>query len=169
MCSLFLLSKITQLIDLQLASLLERKFNEPAFSDCFLLEIKVHPNNKVEVFLDSDEGITFEKCRRISRYLEEHIDEEGWLGEKYTLEVSSPGATRPLTMPRQFPKHIGRKLALQLHSGTKMEGKLTSADEEKITLEVTQVIKEGKKRKKKTETLDYSFDNIEQAIVQLSF
>ncbi len=157
------------MIDQHLIPLLQRKFLEPGFSDCFLLEIRARPNNKVEVFLDSDEGITFEKCRLVSRFLEEHIDEAGWLGEKYTLEVSSPGATRPLELPRQFPKHIGRKLKVDLHSGESVKGKLTRAGEEAIVLEVSRTEKAGKKKKKIVEDRELSFENIKQAIVQLSF
>jgi ribosome maturation factor RimP len=166
---LFIAQKRGFLMDQHLVPLLQRKFLEPEFSDCFLLEIRVRPNNKVEVFLDSDEGITFEKCRLISRYLEEHIDEAGWLGEKYTLEVSSPGATRPLELPRQFPKHIGRKLKVDLHSGEIVKGKLTQAGEEAIVLEVSRTEKAGKKKKKIVEDHEIAFENIKQAIVQLSF
>jgi len=156
-------------MDQHLIPLLQRKFLESEFSDCFLLEIRARPNNKVEVFLDSDVGITFEKCRLISRYLEEHIDEAGWLGEKYTLEVSSPGATRPLELPRQFPKHIGRKLKVDLHSGETLKGKLTQANEESIFLEVSRTEKSGKKKKKIVEARELSFENIKQAVVQLAF
>ena len=71
----------------KIVELLEEKFKEEEFTDCFLIDIKLHKHNKLDIFLDSDTGITFRKCQRISRYLESFIDEEGWLGEKYVLEV----------------------------------------------------------------------------------
>jgi len=71
--------------------LLTEKFAEEEFADCFLVATELSKKNKLEIFVDSDSGMTFDKCRKLSRYLEEFIDEEQWLGQKYTLEVSSPG------------------------------------------------------------------------------
>ena len=84
------------MIEAKIESLLQDKFKEEGFTDCFLLEVKLHANRKLDVFIDSDTGITFGKCQTISRYLEQYLDEEGWLGESYVLEVSSPGVGRPL-------------------------------------------------------------------------
>ncbi len=120
----------------KLEDLLAAKFAEADFADCFLLEIKVQPSNRIEVFLDSDTGITLEKCTRISRYLEHHLDEAGWAGTHYVLEVSSPGVSRPLSLPRQYPKHVGRWLELRLEGGERLEGKLLEVDDEGVTLEV---------------------------------
>ena len=132
-------------IEIKIAQLLSELLEGEAFSDCFLLEAKLHANQKVEVFLDSDTGITFDKCQRISRYLEQHIDENGWLGEKYTLEVSSPGVSRPLTLLRQYPKHLGRKLEITQTDKTVKTGKLLQVLDNAIVLEEEVKTKEGKK------------------------
>ena len=95
----------------KIVELLEEKFKEEEFADCFLIEIKLHKHNKLDIFLDSDTGITFQKCQRISRYLESYIDEGGWLGEKYVIEVSSPGLTRPLKLRRQYFKKSNQRYA----------------------------------------------------------
>ena len=97
----------------KITDLLDKKFTEEDFSDCFLVDIKAHAHNKIDVFIDSDSGVTFEKCQKISRYLERFIDENGWLGEKYVLEVSSPGISRPLKFKRQYAKNIGRKVEVK--------------------------------------------------------
>jgi ribosome maturation factor RimP len=54
--------------------------------------------------------------------------------EDFGLEVTSAGATTPLTMPRQYVKNLGRKLEVQTKEG-KIEGNLTAADQDNITLE----------------------------------
>ena len=153
----------------RIADLLDAKFQEEDFLDCFWLDIKMLPNNKVEVFLDSDSGITFEKCRKVSRYLESFIDEEGWLGEKYVLDVSSPGIGRPLKFPRQYVKNMGRGLVVKLVDGNEDEGTIIAADDEKVTLEKKVRIKEGKKKRTETVQTDFPYDTIQKALVQISF
>ena len=87
-------------------------FEEEEFQDCFLVEINASGGSRVEVYIDADAGIDFTRCRKISRYLEAEIEEQGWMNEQYTIEVSSPGLDRPLKFKRQYTKNIGRKLAV---------------------------------------------------------
>ena len=61
------------MIEDKITDLLEELFTTEEFSDCFLVEVKLHANRKLEVFMDCDEGITFERCRKTSRYLEKHL------------------------------------------------------------------------------------------------
>ena len=156
-------------MEAKIYDLLEEKFEEEEFTDCFLIELKLHANNKLEVFIDSDTGITFDRCRKISRYLETYLDESGWLGERYTLEVSSPGVGRPLQLLRQYPKHIGRKLKVKLKDGSELEGTLTEVSEEQISLERRVVERQGKKKKHLKVNTDVPFDDIEGSLVQISF
>lgn len=158
------------MIEQRIEAQLEGLFKEEAFEDCFLIEIKFNaPQQKLEVFIDSDSGIDFDRCREISRKLESEIEENGWLGEKYTLEVSSPGVDRPLKLPRQFPKHIGRKLELKLQDGSSEEGTLTEVGEDSIILERKVRIKEGKRKKTITENPEIAYSDIEEAKVKISF
>lgn len=157
------------MVEENIALLLGQLFETPEFADCFLLEIKLHANQKVEIFIDSDTGVTFEKCRLISRHLEQHIDEQGWLGEKYTLEVSSPGVSRPLKFPRQYPKHIGRTLEVTLQQGEVKQGKLLQADAQLITLEEEVKRKEGKKNIRELVQTIIPFDQIKKAVVKISY
>ena len=149
--------------------LLTEKFQEEDFKDFFLVGIELHKNNKLDVFIDSDSGLPLDKCRQISRYLESYLDEEQWLGEKYTLEVSSPGLTRPLKLKRQYAKNIGRSLEVTLTDGTVKTAELKAVDDEGIQVEETVVVKEGKKKKKMVVQTDLHFDNIKKALVVISF
>lgn len=154
----------------KIIDLLEEKFKEPEFKDCFWLDIKRHSvRNKLEVIIDSDTGLTLKKCQRISRYLEGFIDEEGWLGEKYVIEVCSPGADKPLKVIRQYPKHIGRKLIVKKKDGETEEGRLTAVTREAILIEYKVRRKEGKRKITEEVKSTISFDQIEKATVKLSF
>ena len=157
------------MIEEKITALLEEKFQEDAFTECFLVGLKLHAHNKLDVFLDSDFGITFEKCQRISRYLEQYLDEEKWLGEKYVLEVSSPGISRPLVMKRQYPRNIGRKVEVKLKDGDKRTGILTEVEEDRITLEEKIRVKEGKRKKVEVVETEISFNSIDHTKVKITF
>lgn len=153
----------------KIEALLLEKFKEEGFEDCFLVEIRLHDNHKLEVFVDSDSSITYDKCRVISRYLEKHIEEGKWLGDKYILEVSSPGITRPLKFARQYKKNEGRTVKVKLKDGKKEEGLLKSVSETEIVLEQKVRVKEGKKKKTQILQTPIPFDNIKETIVKISF
>lgn len=154
----------------RITRLLEEKFTtDEAFADCFIVEIHLKGGQHLDVFADSDSGMTFAKCQALSRHLEKHLDENGWLGEKYVLEVSSPGVDRPLKFPRQYRKNAGRTLAVTLTDKTQKTGLLKSADDNGIVLETTHIERENNKKKEvKTET-PIAYDQIEKAVVQLAF
>ena len=157
------------MIEQKLLDLLEQKFQEEEFTSFFLIELKIHLGSKIEVFIDGDNGVTFVTCRRISRYLEHHIDENGWLGEQYSIDVSSPGTSKPLVFKRQYPKHLGRKLEVKLLADGKKVGKLITIEENHIVLEEKTRIKEGKKKKTVILKHEIAFDDIKTTIVKISF
>lgn len=153
----------------QIEELLQEKFAEPEFADCFVVEVKLEGKKGLEVYVDSDSGITLEKCQRISRFLESHLDTNGWLGEDYSLDVSSPGISRPLKFARQYHRNIGRTLEVQLSAGESKTGVLKTVNPESIILEEEIKWKEGKKNMKGTVQTVISFEHIAKATVKLSF
>lgn len=148
----------------QLEELLAKVLKEEELTDCFLIEMK-KKDSKVIIYIDADEGVTFEKCRKISRKLEAHLDENLLLGEKYRLNVSSPGADKPLKYLRQYYKHIDRKIEVHLKDESTIEGVLKSIEEEILTVEVTT----GKGKKKIVELKTIEFLNIEKSFILLAF
>ena len=58
--------------------------------------------NLVRVFIDHPDGVSLALCERVTRELE-------GIRERYALEVSSPGAERPLTRPDHFRRYLGRR------------------------------------------------------------
>ena len=156
------------MVETHITNLLETLFQEEEFEDCYLIDIN-HSSNRLQVFIDADDGVTFQQCQRISRYLEGYLDEEGWLGEKYILEVSSPGISRPLKLPRQYPKNIGRKMEVKTKAGETFEGTLTEVQENRIVLEEKKRVKEGKKKVNKEFRYEIPFTDVRRAKVKVSF
>lgn len=154
----------------RIAQLLDEKYRDDAeFADCFNVEIVLKPGNQLFVFADSDSGMTFEKCQKLSRFLESHLDTNLWLTDKYILEVSSPGIGRPLKFVRQYIKNVGRTVAVTLLDKTQQVGTLKSADDDKILLEREVVELDGKKKKKVMAQVEIPMAQIEKTIVQLAF
>lgn len=83
--------------------------------------------------LGPDEGVTVGDCARISRALEEHLDQATDLAQRYVLEVSSPGVERPLIRSADFERFAGKEVAVRvsapLPDGSKrIEGELLGLD-----------------------------------------
>lgn len=153
----------------QITQLLEQYFQESELEDCFITELNVS-GNRINVFVDSDSDMGFDKCRKISRYLENHFDETQAFGEKYTLEVSSPGIGKPLKFRRQWVKNVGRKVEVTLKGEDKnVKGELKAVTEDGVEIEYETKEKQGKKNIKKTVLQKIAEDEIEKIIVKVSF
>lgn len=146
------------------------KFSGDAdFNDCFLVETKLGAGKLLEVFVDADGAMDFARCQKISRFLEADLDEHKWLGEEYTLEVSSPGIGRPLKFVRQYVKNIGRTVEVLLTDGSIETGILRKADENGIAIEQEKKILEGKKKVKTLIETEIPFDKINRTVVVVVF
>jgi ribosome maturation factor RimP len=63
----------------------------------------------VRVSIDTDDGISLDDVAGVTRELSIALDESNVMGEQpYTLEVGSPGVSRPLTLERHWRRHVGR-------------------------------------------------------------
>jgi len=131
-------------IEKRVKELVDEKIAEIARPDLFWVDIKMHSNGKLIILLDGDKGVGISDCVAISRYVGFKLEEENVLDTAYNLEVSSPGIDTPLTLPRQYVKNIGRRLAIKMADGTKREGKLSGLTEDAILVEETKKEK-GKK------------------------
>ena len=131
----------------------------------YLVDIRVALGRRIEILADSDNGITITECVQISRYLE-GLPELESVFENHALEVSSPGVDEPLHLHRQFVKNVGRKLAVTLTDGRKIEGDLETVTEEGLILQsYTQI----KNIRKDIKTVEIPMKDIKEAIVQIKF
>jgi ribosome maturation factor RimP len=134
-------------------------------TDIFVVSLKIKPTNNIKIFLDADDGFPISKSTSINKKLRRMIDEEAMFPEgDYSLEVSSPGVDEPLLFIRQYQKNIGRTIEITPMEGEPTIGKMISADEEKVVLEVLVSAK-----KKETAQVEIPFSSIKQAVIQISF
>jgi ribosome maturation factor RimP len=150
-----------------LAPLLEEK-------NLFLVDVRISMGRKIEVFADSDTGITIEECAVISRFLEKHLDGSGIVPDNYILESSSPGMSNALRVPRQYKKRIGRIFEIDKNDGAHIEATLLKADDEQITLqEILPELKKKDKKKgaKEEEPKEFvvKYTDIKKAVLQFKF
>ena len=67
------------------------------------------PTIDVRVERRDGQAVTVDDCARASRALEARLDADGSVGDRYVLEVSSPGVERPLLKPADWQRFTGRK------------------------------------------------------------
>ena len=80
------------------------------------------------------------------------------MGEQpYTLEVTSPGVDRPLTLPRHWRRNKGRLVKVTATDGSAFTGRVKESDEERVSLEVS-----GKRR-------EVAYADVKKALVQIEF
>lgn len=69
----------------------------------------------LRVFIDSDDGVDIEECAKVSEALSEKLDEADPIKQNYFLEVSSPGAERPLKKEADFMKALGKNVYIKTY------------------------------------------------------
>ena len=119
-----------------------REFLQPITQqfDAYTVDVVVrgeHTSKVIEIYVDTDRGITLDECSQISRSLSEKLDETDLIIGRYRLEVSSPGVESPLKLKRQYLKNVGRMCKVKyVVNGKKLiqEGRLEDVTEEKITI-----------------------------------
>ena len=93
----------------------------------------------VEVYVDSDEALSVDTLAKVNREVGFLLETEEVIEGRYTLNVSSPGVDRPLRLPRQYKKNIGRTLKVKYMNEEKrlnVQGELINTAEEFIELNV---------------------------------
>src|SRR6476646_8512887 len=121
----------------------------------FLVEVRIKPTNNVKVFIDADEGVVLTDLISYNRKLYKILEESGLFPEDdFSLEVSSPGLDEPLKLHRQYKKNEGRYIDVTMNDESRREGKLITATEDGIVLEMESG--KGKKKVVKQETILFS-------------
>ncbi|HJG47843.1 MAG TPA: ribosome maturation factor RimP [Facklamia tabacinasalis] len=103
--------------------------------NCYLVDVeyvKEGPNWYLRVYADKENGIDIEDCAKISEKLSEALDQisPDPFPKAYFLEVSSPGAERPLKTEKDILNAVGEYIHLdyyvpqfgeKFHEGTLLE------------------------------------------------
>lgn len=119
----------------------------------------------LRVFIDKPGGIDIEECGVVSERLGEKLDEVDPITHNYFLEVSSPGAERPLKKAADFENSIGKQVNVKTYEpidGIKeFEGKLIEFNGEFLQIAV--------KIKTRTKTFEIPFDKVAIARLAVEF
>jgi ribosome maturation factor RimP len=119
---------------------------------------------KLIVLVDSDDGLTIDKCSKISKNLSGYLEENEIFDSAFTLEVSSPGLDHPLKLRRQYLKNVGRGIKIRTNDGQEIEGILKNLKEEQVEIELNK-----SKGEKSVQKIEIPFTKIDRAMVLVSF
>ncbi|MDR6864396.1 ribosome maturation factor RimP [Phycicoccus sp. 3266] len=141
-------------------------------------DVAVTPTGKrrlVRVWIDralSAEGdatdvvppLSLDEVSDATRAVSDALDDSDVMGEQpYTLEVTSPGVDRPLTLPRHFRRNVSRLVTVTPTEGEPVTGRIVSAGPDEVTLEVPAT----KKTPARTTSVRYA--EVSRAVVQVEF
>ncbi|MDQ0972693.1 ribosome maturation factor RimP [Bacillus niacini] len=130
------MSKVTEVVEELTQPILQEL-------DLELVEIEFVKEGKnwfLRVYIDKENGVDIEDCGTVSERLSEKLDELDPITQNYFLEVSSPGAERPLKKAKDFEKAIGKNVFIKTYEpidGEKgFEGKLLDYDGQTVKVEI---------------------------------
>lgn len=121
----------------------------------------------LRVFIDKEEGIDIEECAWVSEMLSEKLDsiDPDPIPQAYFLEISSPGAERPLKKEKDYEKAVGSFVHLSLYQAVEgekqYEGILDAVEAETLTLTY--------RIKTRTKTQTFERKNIAKARLAIQF
>lgn len=94
------------------------------------------PKRLLRVVIDAEGGVPLDLLTAVSRELSREFDRSEVMGSVgYTLEVTSRGLDRPLTLPRHWTRNVGRLVVVTTHSGERLRGRIASAVDDQAQLE----------------------------------
>lgn len=80
------------------------------------IEFRREPQGRIlRLYIDKQGGVTLDDCARVSRQLGDILDASMEDMGPYRLEISSPGANRPLGRPEDYERFGGEKVHIRTH------------------------------------------------------
>ena len=119
---------------------------------------KAGKRSVLRVAVDKDGGVDMDDIAEATKAVSAVLDESDLMGSNaFTLEVSSPGVDRPLTLPRHWRRNATRLVKIDLAEGDPVTGRIVSSDDDGAVLSV-----DG-------EELSFSYSAITKAKIQIEF
>jgi ribosome maturation factor RimP len=113
---------------------------------------------------DATDPLSLDEVSDATRVVSDALDAADAMGEQpYTLEVTSPGVDRPLTLPRHFRRNVSRLVTLTPTEGDAVTGRIVRAGADGLTLEVPATKKTPARRE------DVAYAGVARAVVQVEF
>jgi ribosome maturation factor RimP len=76
--------------------------------------VREHQGRVLRIFLDKEGGITLDDCSDVSGEMGDVLDVADIIGERYHLEISSPGLDRRVRDPLDFNRFAGRMIKVKM-------------------------------------------------------
>lgn len=111
-----------------------------------------HPTLRVAI--DKAEGVSLDDCERVSKSLSALLDQADPLPNRYDLEVSSPGAERPLRNIDDYRRFLGKRANIRYRVGEServAEGRLLAVSTEQVELRLR-----DQRRREETVTVPFA-------------
>ena len=99
--------------------------------ELYSLDQSGHAGRTLRISIDHANPIKIEDCERVSRVAGPLIDHSNLIEGPYDLEVSSPGAERPLRNHGEYERFNGKRVNVRYRTGeseTVVEGQLVAVD-----------------------------------------
>lgn len=123
--------------------------------------VEITPAGKrrvLRIAVDKDGGVTMDDVADATREVDRVLEAGTLMGSlPYTLEVTSRGVDRPLTLPRHWRRNADRLVKLKLTDGTEFTGRIGDSGEETVVVDVA-----GQERL-------VAYDEVDRALVQIEF
>lgn len=118
---------------------------------------------------DQTGGVGLDAIAEVSQTLSKTLDEDPQDdGRPYSLEVSSPGLSRPLTQPRHWRRNVGRLVKVKLVAGEDFTGRVLDVGADGVTMRPEEAPKKGMKPRP-GEPVQVEFANIRSGKVEVEF
>jgi ribosome maturation factor RimP len=116
--------------------------------------VRAGKKSLLTVIVDSEVGLNLDQVTEVSRNISELVEALPEMGSTpFTLEVTSPGIDRPLTLPRHWRKNKGRLIKVTKLDGAVLEGRIGESTETSVLVN----------------DADIQFSDFKKAIVQIEF
>ena len=118
-------------------ALLEPTLNHMGY-ELYALDQSGHSGRTLRISIDHYEPITIEDCERVSRVAGPLLDHARLIEGPYDLEVSSPGAERPLRTHQDYERFHGKRVNVRYRMGESesvVEGELVAVDSAGIAVQ----------------------------------
>jgi ribosome maturation factor RimP len=98
---------------------------------------KAGKHRVLRIAVDTDGGVSIDTITDATRELSQALDASDVMGaQPYTLEVTSRGLDRPLTLPRHWRRNIGRLAVVRLTDDSKVTGRIAASHDDAVELTV---------------------------------
>ena len=111
-------------------ALLEPTLNHMGY-ELYAVEQSGQSGRTLRVSIDRVEPVTIDDCERVSRVVGPLLDNAAMINGPYDLEVSSPGAERPLRRKEDYERFNGKRVNVRYRTGDSesvVEGQLVAVD-----------------------------------------